>query len=389
MDILNFISWIKGKRVFKTVDPTVTVLPVGIKDNRRDDEYLAGVISVQDFIDQVGTGTVGPQGPQGPQGVQGEQGIQGDQGIQGTAGNSVTILGSYADYAAFLAGAGSMPGTNVGDAWILLSDGSLMSWNGTAWFDAGDIKGPQGDQGPQGIQGIQGPQGIQGIQGVQGVAATATAGSTTTGLPGSSASVINSGTVNAAVFDFTIPRGDVGPTGPQGPAGLTGLFAQIGDGGPVTATTVETTIIGPGVGTLSVPANGFQIGDSFTCALDGLISCLSSSEIQVRIKTLSGALLADTGIIDLAAATDKSWILSLYFTIRTLGGPTVASISSGGLFSYIRNGGTQFEGYVLSAVNNTTFDTTINNTLVVTVQWNTTNVGNSILSRNFTLTKIY
>jgi len=168
-----------------------------------------------------------------------------------------------------------------------------------------------------------------------------------------------------------------------------GLFAQTADGGPVTGTIVETTIIGPGVGTLNVPANAFQIGDSFTCALDGIISCISSGEIQVRIKTLSGALLADTGIIDLAAATDKSWILSLYFTIRTLGGPGVASISSGGLFSYIRNGGTQFEGYVLSALNNTTFDTTINNTLVVTVQWNTTNAGNSILSRNFTLQKIY
>ena len=168
-----------------------------------------------------------------------------------------------------------------------------------------------------------------------------------------------------------------------------GLFAQTADGGSVTATTVETSIIGTGVGTLTVPANGFKIGDSFTCALDGLISCLASGEIQVKVKTLSGALLADTGIIDLAAATDKSWILNLYFTIRTLGTAGVASISSGGLFSYIRNGGTQFEGYVLSNVNNTTFNTTINNTLVVTVQWNTNNAGNSILSRNFTLTKIY
>jgi hypothetical protein len=168
-----------------------------------------------------------------------------------------------------------------------------------------------------------------------------------------------------------------------------GLFAQTADGGPVTGTIVETTIIGPGVGTLSVPANAFQIGDSFTCALDGLISCISSGEIEVRIKTLSGALLADTGIIDLAAATNKSWILNLYFTIRTLGGPGIASISSGGLFSYIRNGGTQFEGYVLSQINNIDFDTTINNTLVITVQWNTTNAGNSILSRNFTLQKIY
>ena len=44
-----------------------------------------------------------------------------------------------------------------------------MSWNGSIWFDAGDIQGPQGPQGDQGIQGIQGVQGIQGIQGVQGI----------------------------------------------------------------------------------------------------------------------------------------------------------------------------------------------------------------------------
>jgi hypothetical protein len=147
--------------------------------------------------------------------------------------------------------------------------------------------------------------------------------------------------------------------------------------------------VGSGVGTLSVPANGFRVGDSFTCSLDGVISCIASGEIEIRVKTLSGELLADTGLIDLAAANNKSWILNLYFTIRTLGGAGVASISSGGLFSYIRNGNTQFEGYVLTNVNNTTFNTTVNNTLVITVQWNTTNAGNSIFSRNFTLNKIY
>jgi hypothetical protein len=148
-------------------------------------------------------------------------------------------------------------------------------------------------------------------------------------------------------------------------------------------------MIGPGVGSLTVPANGFSVGDSFTCALDGIISCGSSATLHVRVRTLTGILLADTGIIDMAAATNKNWIMNLYFTVRTLGGPTVASISSGGLFSYIRNGGTQFEGYDLSEINNTTFDTTISNTIVITAQWDTADAGNSILSRNFTLTKIY
>jgi hypothetical protein len=54
MDILNFISWIKGRRQVTSVDPARTLLPVGLKDGRRDDEYLAGAISVQDFITQIG-----------------------------------------------------------------------------------------------------------------------------------------------------------------------------------------------------------------------------------------------------------------------------------------------------------------------------------------------
>jgi hypothetical protein len=201
--------------------------------------------------------------------------------------------------------------------------------------------GATGPEGPQGEQGIQGEQGTQGVQGI------------------------------------------------QGPAGLPGLFAQTGDGGPVTATVVETTILGPGVGSLAVPANMFQIGDSFEASLDGIISCVGSATIHIRVKTLTGVILADTGIIDLDTTTSKSWLLTLYFTIRTLGGTGTASISSGGLFSYIKNSGTNFEGYVLTNVNNTTFDTTIDNTLDVTIEWNTNNGGNSILSRNFTLTKVY
>ena len=53
MDILNFISWIKGGRVVTSVDPTQTLLPVGLKDNRRDDGYLAGAITVADFAAQL------------------------------------------------------------------------------------------------------------------------------------------------------------------------------------------------------------------------------------------------------------------------------------------------------------------------------------------------
>jgi hypothetical protein len=62
MDILNFISWIKGGRQVTTVDPSKTLLPVGLKDGRRDDGYLAGAISVADFLNLVPTPPSGLEG---------------------------------------------------------------------------------------------------------------------------------------------------------------------------------------------------------------------------------------------------------------------------------------------------------------------------------------
>jgi hypothetical protein len=53
MDILNFISWTKGGRVVTSVDASHTLLPVGLKDPKRDDGYLAGAISVLDFASAI------------------------------------------------------------------------------------------------------------------------------------------------------------------------------------------------------------------------------------------------------------------------------------------------------------------------------------------------
>jgi hypothetical protein len=74
-------------------------------------------------------------------------------------------------------------------------------------------------------QGPQGPAGTNGTNGTNGAAATIAVGSTTTLSAGANATVTNSGTSSAAVFNFAIPRGpqgvqgNTGPQGPQGPAG--------------------------------------------------------------------------------------------------------------------------------------------------------------------------
>lgn len=52
-----------------------------------------------------------------------------------------------------------------------------------------------------------------GPPGPPGLPATVAVGTTTTGAAGSSATVTNSGTANAAVLNFTIPAGDPGAAG--------------------------------------------------------------------------------------------------------------------------------------------------------------------------------
>ena len=168
-----------------------------------------------------------------------------------------------------------------------------------------------------------------------------------------------------------------------------GLFSQTGSSITVSGTTVESSIIGGGVGSLSIPANGFRVGDSFHGVLIGHMSCVGTATLQIRIKTSTGILLSDTGVIAMEAATNKHWKLDVNFTIRNLGAASTGSIASGGLFSYTKNSGFNFEGINFSIINNTTFDTTITNTLLITAEWNTNNSGNSIYSETFILNKIY
>ena len=87
---------------------------------------------------------------------------------------------------------------------------------------------------------VIGPTGPTGPQGP----ATVTVGSTATGLPGTQATVTNSGTLGNAILDFTIPAGVTGPTGPTGLIGPTGDIGPTGPTGP-TGETGPIGLTGP------------------------------------------------------------------------------------------------------------------------------------------------
>ena len=209
-----------------------------------------------------------------PRGNPGPTGKQGPAGAPGPAGPGVTPGGTTGQVLA------KKSNTNYDTEWIDNSGGgSTVSVNvgetttgepGTnaSVTNSGDETnvvlnftiprgnpGPTGKQGPAGAPGPAGPGVTPGGTTGQvlakksntnydtewidnsggGSTVSVNVGETTTGEPGTNASVTNSGDETNVVLNFTIPRGKTGPQGPQGEPGADGKTGPQGPAGPGVA----------------------------------------------------------------------------------------------------------------------------------------------------------
>ena len=211
--------------------------------------------------------------PRGDVGAKGDTGNTGPKGDTGNTGTAATIA------------AGTTTTGAPGSSASVTNSGSSSA----ATFD---FTIPRGDVGAKGDTGNT------------GAAATVTAGTTTTGAPGSSAAVVNSGSTSAAVFDFTVPRGDVGATGAPGsvwyegsgaPSGATGIngdyYLNVANGDVYLKATGSWSI----VGNIKGPA-GSGSGD-----VTGPAGATSSKVAMFDGAT--GKLIKDGGALGTAAFT--------------------------------------------------------------------------------------
>lgn len=167
-----------------------------------------------------------------------------------------------------------------------------------------------------------------------------------------------------------------------------GLFSQTANSPTLTASTAEATLIDGGEGSLSVPANGFAVGDSFQVDMGGMLSAKNNDTIRIRLKS-GTVVLADSGPLSMPGIVNQVWYLTAHFTVRSIGAAGVASIVTVAQLHVLKaSSGTQ-EGFAWNTINSTTFDTTISNTLDITAQFSSNSALNSIYSDIFILNKIY
>jgi collagen type VII alpha len=210
---------------------------------------------------------------------------------------------------------------------------SAAVFNFTIPVGATGATGPQGDTGPQGEQGIAGatgPQGqtgatgAQGIAGATGAAATIAVGTVTTGSAGSSVTVTNSGSSGAAVLNFIIPQGQTGTTGAAGSTGAAGTAATI-TVGTVSSLAVGSTPTVTNVGTSNAAEFNFGIPVGATGATGPTGS--TGAAATVAVGTVSTGA-AGTSATVTNAGTSNAAVLN--FTIpQGVAGSTGATGTAG------------------------------------------------------------
>lgn len=156
------------------------------------------------------------------------------------------------------------------------------------------------------------------------------------------------------------------------------IFTSTADA-TVTNTNIETTIIGTGVGNLTLPANFLKVGRTVKIRLYGIHTVPSSPPtLNIKFK-LNSTIVSQTGAMTDKNDTNTLFWIDCSFTCRSVG-------ASGA----IRFQGAMIHQETTDSVNvwdmgttaNTTIDTTIAQTIGITATWSAINATTSITGTN-------
>lgn len=166
-----------------------------------------------------------------------------------------------------------------------------------------------------------------------------------------------------------------------------GLFSQTEKGPTVIYGDGESSVVGNGVGGLSVPAGYFRAGNTFRLSIHGDVTSANSAQIAIRLK--EGALTVSETIITMVPTVMEHFNVDVSFVVRAIGGPGVAKLLTVGMFMYSKSANATPEAFHFDSLEQTNFNTTIATTLDVTAEWLTSGAENQLFTKSLNLYKIW
>lgn len=157
------------------------------------------------------------------------------------------------------------------------------------------------------------------------------------------------------------------------------LFTQTADK-TVTNTTTETSLIGTGVGMLTLPANFFDIGRTIRVTMAGVYSTVAVTGDTVTIKVKYGSTViatkATTALV--TGGTNLAWEAEALITCRSTG--TSGTVQIGGGLTYQIAAATAVYDELNNGVATSTLNTTTSNLLDITVTHSSASASNTVKS---------
>lgn len=149
----------------------------------------------------------------------------------------------------------------------------------------------------------------------------------------------------------------------------------------VANTTTETSIIGTGVGTATLPTNFFVAGKTIRIKITGYIADLVTPTLNVKFYYGATAVWTSGAIALVTLTGNNSFTATIDITCRTTGAS--GSVMSQGNFTYLNS--TTVLSFDTPSTAAVTIDTTASSALDCKVTWGTANASNTITATNATI----
>lgn len=148
----------------------------------------------------------------------------------------------------------------------------------------------------------------------------------------------------------------------------------------VSNTAAETTLLGAGVGTLTIPANFMVVGKSMRLHMSGTVTNTGVPTLQIKAK-LGATTIADSTAFATAVITGTmGWTLDVDLTCRTAGAS--GTVFAQGQFAYTPTIGTPARASLVNTAVSSAIDFTATKLVDVTATWGTASASNTIVQTN-------